>query len=159
MKAKFLLLMALLAFVSVVVAQPTGLISNIFQAQTQVSPAQTVFIGGGSSPPKACMATSPFTENVSVKNPNTYNVTGVLWMNITMPGLYGQSSVSITGAGLDVYVFTDTNPRPYVVMVRIRPLATPNVFSLPPGVSYLPAFTIILDVSGNYTWTMWMAQS
>ena len=172
MKAKFLLLVTLLAFVSLAVAQPSGLISNVLQAQTQVVPAQLVTIGGGGGggnpkstsaflAPTSCVAGSPFNITLSTSNPNNYTVMGTLYINFSYstatPLAASAISVSSSNPAVELYSLESASPTTNSTLFHVFPLSSSDKFMIAPGTTTdLVALTVDFSTAGSYTWTIWI---
>ena len=174
MKPKLLLLAALFALVSVAVAQPTGLISNVLQAQTQVVPAQPVTIGGGvggnpGNPksastflaPASCVAGSPFNITLTASNPNNYTVAGTLYMNfsISTPSPFSASAITVSSANpaIELYVLGSASSATNSTLFHVYPVSASDKFLIAPGTTTdLVALTVDFSTAGSYTWTIWI---
>jgi len=173
LKPKLLLLVALFALVSVAVAQPTGLISNVLQAQTQVVPAQPVTIGGGGGSggnpkntgafiaPASCVAGSPFNITLSASNPNNYTVMGTLYINFSYstasPLATSAISVSSSNPTVELYVLESASPATNSTLFHVFPVSSSDKFMIAPGTTTdLVALTVDFSTAGNYTWTIWI---
>ncbi len=165
-KAKLLLLVVLLAFVSVAMAQPTGLVSNILQGQAQVTPSQPVILGGaGGKPPQMMsLTTTAGTQtliNINVTNPNPYQVTtSGLYINFTEPNgatATSGSDVNLSNGNYAISKTTANSTTSNSILIHIVPLC--GYFNISPGINQnLITFWITYTIPGNYTWTMWMVQ-
>jgi hypothetical protein len=162
---------ALFAFISLATALPTGLISNVLQAQTQVVPAQPVTIGGGAGgnpkststflAPASCVAGSPFNITLTASNPNNYTVMGTLYMNfsISTPSPISASAIIVSSANpaMELYVVGSASPATNSTLFHIYPVSASDKFLILPGATKdLVDLTVDFSTAGNYTWTIWI---
>jgi hypothetical protein len=151
------------------IAQPSGLISNILQSQTQVTSGQPVSIGGGvAGNPKAaalvgsmiapatCTAGCPVNMTINAYNPNNYTVTGVLNINFSSQTTLNPLDISVyvnCSYGITFETFVVTNS----YLCRIYPCGSLGKFSILPGTTDgLVQFAVEFNAPGTYMWTVWM---
>jgi hypothetical protein len=148
------------------------LISNVLQAQTQVTLGQPVLIGGGgASNPKAntligamitpstCLAGSTFNVTFNVNNPNNYTVMGTLYINFSCTSLISSSTVYVCSSNPAILLYTlqSTSTATNSTLFHVFPDSASHEFVMPPGITdNLVNLAVQLNTPGNYTWTVWM---
>lgn len=160
MRKTKLLAICIVAFLSLVLAvQANGwnLISNIYTSETVVSPSAPVTIspGGGSGHNYPCAAVGvPFDLPVSVVNPNSEALMGVLLLNFTRPGI---SSGDVSVSSAPCYLTTVTNlgvlGSTLCFKLSMYGQSTPY-FPFRSGDNNVTVLSILYCSAGSYSWSL-----